>query len=313
MPSTGSVREEVVVAMAAAAQAGLEGRDATVMRVGTSVLVRLPHAGAVARVEPIQHAASVQRQVAFARAAARVDAPVVRLQVPEAIEVFLDGTSWLVTMWALLEPVAPVGAQALGQAARALHHRSMGVYPAQEQVSASGGPTPGAEPPVPPADPLAAARALLARPHRFLTPADQAGLQDLVEQLTQRWEVELALAPRALVHGDLHPGNVVVTAAGPVLVDLEYAGVGPVGLDLAAVGAHVKRYGLDPQWIQGFAQGYGEALHEAPGHDLLCDVYALHVALWALQVAHTHPEVAREAALRVECLLGRSTATWTLR
>lgn len=303
MPSTGSVREEVAVAVVAAAQAGLEGRDATVMRVGTSVLVRLPHAGAVARVEPIQHAASVQRQVAFARAAARVDAPVVRLQVPEAIEVFLDGVAWLVTMWALLEPVAPVGAQALGQAARALHRRSLGFH---EQAS-------GAEPRVPLADPLGAARALLARPHRFLTPADQAGLNALVEQLTQRWEAELATAPRALVHGDLHPGNVVVTAAGPVLVDLEYAGVGPVGLDLAAVGAHVKRYGLDPQWIQGFAQGYGEALHEAPGHDLLCDVYALHVALWALQVAHTHPEVAREAALRVECLLGRSTATWTLR
>lgn len=295
--SADTIRQDAMAAaVEAAAQVGLDGRDAAVMRVGTSVLVRLSRAGTVARVEPAAHAPSVQRQVAFARAAAAANAPVVRLQVPEVIEVFHDSGTSLVTLWALLTPVAAVDGRALGAAARGLHAQTMGGAPG-----------------VPLADPLGAARVLLARPHPFLTPDDQAGLRALVETLTRRWHGELAAAPQALVHGDLHQGNVVVTANGPVMVDLEYAGVGPVGLDLAAVGAHVKRYGLDPQWIQGFVDGYGQALHADPGYDLLCDVYALHVALWALQVAHTGPEVAREAALRVECLLGRSQARWTLR
>lgn len=289
MPAT---RVAFDAAIAAAHRAGLPVSGAAVMRVGTSVLVHLPRAAAVARVEPVAHAESVARQVAFARAAAAAGAPVVRLQIPEVIDV----SGHLVTLWEALAPVGEVTGADLGRAARGLHDATLGGAPG-----------------VPEADPLGAARRLLAVPHPFLSPADQAGLVALVDALARRWVAELAAAPRALVHGDLHRGNAVVTARGPVLVDLEYAGVGPVGLDGAAVGAHVKRYGLDPQWIQGFADGYGRAMQADAGHDLLCDVYALHVALWALQVAHTSAEVAAEAALRVDCLLGRSTAQWTLR
>jgi len=39
----------------------------------------------------------------------------------------------------------------------------------------------------------------------------------------------------ALVHGDLHPGNVIVTATGPVVIDWESAGVGPLDTDAANV------------------------------------------------------------------------------
>lgn len=39
----------------------------------------------------------------------------------------------------------------------------------------------------------------------------------------------------ALVHGDLHPGNVVVTSAGPMVIDWENARTGPADTDAAIV------------------------------------------------------------------------------
>jgi aminoglycoside phosphotransferase (APT) family kinase protein len=39
----------------------------------------------------------------------------------------------------------------------------------------------------------------------------------------------------ALVHGDLHPGNVIATRAGPVVIDWEGAALGPADTDAATV------------------------------------------------------------------------------
>ncbi len=40
-------------------------------------------------------------------------------------------------------------------------------------------------------------------------------------------------AAESLVHGDLHPGNVLLTSRGPVVIDWEGAGVGAVDADTA--------------------------------------------------------------------------------
>lgn len=37
----------------------------------------------------------------------------------------------------------------------------------------------------------------------------------------------------ALVHGDLHPGNIILTSDGPIVIDWEGAGVGPQDADTA--------------------------------------------------------------------------------
>jgi aminoglycoside phosphotransferase (APT) family kinase protein len=38
---------------------------------------------------------------------------------------------------------------------------------------------------------------------------------------------------RSLLHGDLHPGNILLTAAGPAVIDWTNASVGPPGADVA--------------------------------------------------------------------------------
>jgi aminoglycoside phosphotransferase (APT) family kinase protein len=47
-------------------------------------------------------------------------------------------------------------------------------------------------------------------------------------------DVATVIEPReALVHGDLHPGNVLVAGRGPVVIDWEGAGTGPRDADIA--------------------------------------------------------------------------------
>lgn len=58
----------------------------------------------------------------------------------------------------------------------------------------------------------------------------------------------------ALVHNDLHPGNVVLTAEGPVVIDWESASAGPPDRDAAQmwVLASVAEVDDAPGWVRPF-------------------------------------------------------------
>ena len=63
-----------------------------------------------------------------------------------------------------------------------------------------------------------------------------------VAALLADWAVDpraaraLAVLPRTLCHGDAHPGNVLLPATGPVLIDWGGARVAPPGLDVVTLG-----------------------------------------------------------------------------
>ncbi|MGZ4784141.1 MAG: phosphotransferase [Acidimicrobiales bacterium] len=64
--------------------------------------------------------------------------------------------------------------------------------------------------------------------------ATLAGLHDRLHQLDAPDGLPEPFGPgRALVHGDLHPGNVMLTADGPVVIDWTNVARGPAGADLA--------------------------------------------------------------------------------
>ena len=75
--------------------------------------------------------------------------------------------------------------------------------------------------------------------HPWRLRAHAATLAELHDRLHQLEAPDGLLEPfgpgRALVHGDLHPGNVMLTPDGPLVIDWTNAAKGPPGADLAVM------------------------------------------------------------------------------
>jgi len=139
-------------------------------------------------------------------------------------------------------------------------------------------------------------------------------LSELQMGLITRWTAEVGADPLGTVvlHGDAHHQNVIRTAKGPIFIDLEDAGVGSASWDFAFLGAHVRRYGLDPRYFEEFAAGYGADPRSWSGFHLMCEVYEWHAAVWAAGCHRTSARMAHEGHIRVRSVLGESSESWTL-
>src|SRR5699024_11069277 len=145
----------------------------------------------------------------------------------------IDG--WSVTAWREIPGVDPEGAAVdaatLGALAARLHRATGGLDPRG----------------VVECDPLGAA---LAQPGGAIpvgrTSDHELGiLRRAATRLEGVWQEAVDDAHRhggAVLHGDLHGGNVVIGRDGPVLVDLELAGWGPPAYDAAPTLAFVRWY-----------------------------------------------------------------------
>ena len=139
-------------------------------------------------------------------------------------------------------------------------------------------------------------------------------LRAVADRSALRWHQLTADDPvgRAIVHGDLHRKNVVMTAAGAVLIDLELAGVGPRCYDLAAIAVAGRRYGLPAAEVDRALRIYGADPRRWSGFDELCQVYELWVTAWALSQRATSGAADVEANRRLERWRTGSSAPWTL-
>jgi Ser/Thr protein kinase RdoA (MazF antagonist) len=91
-----------------------------------------------------------------------------------------------------------------------------------------------------------------------------------------------AASAQVILHGDPHPGNVVITATGPVLVDFDLAGTGPAMWDLTNPVVQHRRFGLPARQLATFLRAYGSNPYRQPGfealvrlQELLCVSYVL--------------------------------------
>lgn len=109
-------------------------------------------------------------------------------------------------------------------------------------------------------------------------------------------------------HGDVHPGNVVTTAEGPVLIDWDLLCAAPRGWDHAMLVRAGRWEGYDPSWYDEFAAGYGEDLRGDPVTVSIAELRLVAATLLRLEAGRHDPLAAAEAARRLAFWRGDADA-----
>ena len=107
---------------------------------------------------------------------------------------------------------------------------------------------------------------------------------------------------RALVvcHGDVHPGNVIQSAEGPVLLDWDLLCRGPAAWDHAPLMTWTERWGGEPGVYEAFAEGYGRSMRGDPVAQAIAELRLVAATLMRLRAARLSPAAADEAELRLQ-------------
>ena len=219
-------RRAVAAAISTASVLDLTVDDAVVLNDSNRLVVRLMPCDIVARVTPMTHFASAEREVEFVKRLAETDIPVAGLEPRVEPRVFVrDG--FKIAMWTYFEPVRrmlpPVEyAQSLERLHAGLRQVDITTPHFMDRVAATQRDVASRD--VTP-DLAETDRALLAN-----------RLRDLRRSIVNR------CAPEQLLHGEPHPWNVLNTENGPLFIDFENTAHGPVEYDLGWVPKEVSEH-----------------------------------------------------------------------
>lgn len=113
-------------------------------------------------------------------------------------------------------------------------------------------------------------------------------------------------------HGDVHPGNVMMTDRGPVLLDWDLMCVANPGWDHAMLITLAERWGGDPGVYPAFAAGYGRSSSGDPGASAFAALRNVAATLMRVRAGRADPAARAEAARRLRFWRGEQGAPmWT--
>jgi len=114
-----------------------------------------------------------------------------------------------------------------------------------------------------------------------------------------------------LCHGDVHPGNVIPTEAGPVLIDWDLMCLGPASWDHAPLMTWTDRWGGEAGVYEAFADGYGRSLRGDQVAEALAELRLVAATLMRVRAGRTDPGAAEEAEQRLRWWRGdRDAPMW---
>lgn len=126
------------------------------------------------------------------------------------------------------------------------------------------------------------------------------------------WVEQLDRAPTVVLHGDVHPGNVVPTAGGPVLIDWDQRSTGPAAWDHAPLMTWTERWGGSPGLYERFTDGYGSDLRGDALAESLAELRLLAATLMRIAAARHDRSAAAELEVRLQWWRHRPGApVWT--
>ncbi len=271
-----------------------------VIRDGAALVVRVGSSLIRVRPDTPTDRAVAEREVAVARHLEGVAVPVTPL-------VDGDRQPWtvgdhIVTAWEWIPPGPSTDSEDLGRLARTLREHT-------RQVNTVG----GGAPELAAFDPLGASVAAVA--HLPVDDPEAGFVRHRAAALSGPFAAAQADDPAgwSVVHGDLHPANVVDGPHGALLTDLELAGWGGASYDAAPAVVRVVRYGARPEEAERFLAGFGADPRGWAGFDTYRSAYELWVTAWAVGVRDRDPGWAEEATRRVRSLRDGVGLTWSLR
>ncbi|MFK7916801.1 MAG: phosphotransferase [Ilumatobacter sp.] len=175
--------------------------------------------------------------------------------------------------------------KAVGTVVRAVHQLDVGDLP-------GGLPTPS------PLDfPWWHHEQLLDEVDALIDPPAKRGLEAAIERHVG-WR-EFAPSDCVVCHGDVHPGNVIMSASGPVLLDWDLLCVAPRGWDHAPMMTWAERWGGSPGQYADFALGSEWSAHGDRYGDAFAELRLVSATLMRLRVARSHPAAMPEAQRRL--------------
>lgn len=273
------------VADIAAARWGLS--RPVLLRHGMNVIFR--SRDVVVRVaSPSVHASC---SIELARTLAEHGIPVAAPARPDVVEeAGLSATAWTY----VASSGEPIDWRSVGSIVRRVHELSPSDLPATV-------PTPS-----PVAFPWWNFERLLTEVDVALDPAARSGIESTLE-LWAGWE-EWDAADAVVCHGDVHPGNVIMTDDGPVLIDWDLLCLAPPGWDHAPLMPWTARWGGEPGIYEEFAEGAGGSMREDQNAAAFAELRLVAATLMRVKAGMVDPAARPEGQRRLAYWRGDADA-----
>ncbi len=220
------------------------------------------------------------------------------LRVPRPVRYdVVDDGDLSVTCWERLRPIdGPIDWSSIGTMVRTLHAIEPATLPAGVPV------------PTPDALPWWDFESMLARVGAALDGPARHGLEAAIDRHRGWQELDV----RVVCHGDVHPGNVMMTSTGAVLMDWDLLCWAPPGWDHAPMLTWATRWGGDAGAYDAFADGYGESLATDVAAVAFAELRLVAATLLRLVTALSDPTAMPEAQRRLGYWRGDADAPmWT--
>lgn len=131
-----------------------------------------------------------------------------------------------------------------------------------------------------------------------LDPASRRAIEQSVERNLPLLSEQRSRAS-VVCHGDVHPGNVMQSDRGPVLLDWDLVCRGPQAWDHAPLMTWTQRWGGAPGIYEDFAAGYGRSFRHDTLAEAIAELRLVAATLMRVRAGRTNPAAAVEAQSRL--------------
>lgn len=129
-----------------------------------------------------------------------------------------------------------------------------------------------------------------------------------IDRAIGRWPDWADQAGAVVCHGDVHPGNVMMSTEGPVLIDWDLMCLAPPGWDHAPLMTLAERWGGEPGVYEAYADGYGSSLRGQPSAEAFAELRLVAATLMRVRAGMRNEAAMPEAQSRLAYWRGESDA-----